>query len=145
MEFMIPLGSSSFPSRPGPHVDFYTVFAFLLFGLLLNCPFVVLVVKYLLTRNITVACCTPIRTMLSRLQKYCHVNSFSISLRCCQCANRKISVLSSSSNATSYFLRCPPPSAPREVPTPLVFVGASKWCKSSITGCVLVPSYAYLM
>ncbi|PCH34994.1 hypothetical protein WOLCODRAFT_133680 [Wolfiporia cocos MD-104 SS10] len=30
-------------------------------------------------------------------------------------------------SSTAYVLRSPPPSAPREVPTPLVFVSASKW------------------
>ncbi|KAI0941870.1 hypothetical protein AcW1_009766 [Taiwanofungus camphoratus] len=36
--------------------------------------------------------------------------------------------------STAYVLRTPPPSAPREVPTPLVFVSASSWDPKSQTG-----------
>ncbi|KAI0659917.1 hypothetical protein C8Q70DRAFT_982551 [Cubamyces menziesii] len=42
----------------------------------------------------------------------------------------------SNSSATGYLLRTPPPSAPREVPTPLVFVSASSWDASSRKGSV---------
>ncbi|KAL6302659.1 hypothetical protein BKA93DRAFT_736241 [Sparassis latifolia] len=40
----------------------------------------------------------------------------------------------SSSISTSYLLRSPPSSAPREVPTPLVFVSASRWDAASSSG-----------
>ncbi|EPQ50741.1 hypothetical protein GLOTRDRAFT_49968 [Gloeophyllum trabeum ATCC 11539] len=43
--------------------------------------------------------------------------------------NRKVST-----NATKYILRSPPSSAPREVPTPLVFLSASAWDKDSAAG-----------
>ncbi|TFK52772.1 hypothetical protein OE88DRAFT_1711671 [Heliocybe sulcata] len=39
-----------------------------------------------------------------------------------------------STNATKYILRSPPPTAPREVPTPLVFLSASAWDKESEKG-----------
>ncbi|KZT66237.1 hypothetical protein DAEQUDRAFT_474470 [Daedalea quercina L-15889] len=37
-------------------------------------------------------------------------------------------------SSTAYLLRTPPPSAPREVPTPLVFVSSSSWDPRSQTG-----------
>ncbi|KAI0754123.1 hypothetical protein C8Q80DRAFT_1216324 [Daedaleopsis nitida] len=41
---------------------------------------------------------------------------------------------SNTATTSAYLLRSPPPSAPREVPTPLVFVSASKWDARSRTG-----------
>ncbi|KAI1784173.1 hypothetical protein LXA43DRAFT_902126 [Ganoderma leucocontextum] len=38
------------------------------------------------------------------------------------------------SSSTTYLLRTPPPSAPREVPTPLVFVSSGTWDPSSRNG-----------
>ncbi|KAM5543558.1 hypothetical protein V8D89_002809 [Ganoderma adspersum] len=38
------------------------------------------------------------------------------------------------SSSTAYLLRTPPPSAPREVPTPLVFVSSGSWDPSSRNG-----------
>ncbi|KAI8972870.1 hypothetical protein BD414DRAFT_517841 [Trametes punicea] len=42
--------------------------------------------------------------------------------------------LHTSSSSSAYLLRTPPASAPREVPTPLVFVSASSWDASSRNG-----------
>ncbi|KAH9887998.1 hypothetical protein C8Q73DRAFT_748356 [Cubamyces lactineus] len=47
----------------------------------------------------------------------------------------------SSSLATGYLLRTPSPSAPREVPTPLVFVSASSWDASSRKGVDVLASW----
>ncbi|OCH84285.1 hypothetical protein OBBRIDRAFT_815523 [Obba rivulosa] len=44
------------------------------------------------------------------------------------------------SSSTTYILRTPLPSAPREVPTPLVFVSSSKWDPSSRRGMTAFAS-----
>ncbi|KAI0821827.1 hypothetical protein BC628DRAFT_1328650 [Trametes gibbosa] len=46
-----------------------------------------------------------------------------------------------SSTSTAYLLRTPPSSAPREVPTPLVFVSSSSWDPKSCTGMSTLASW----
>lgn len=44
------------------------------------------------------------------------------------------------SSTTSFLLRSPPSSAPREVPTPLVLVSSGKWDKFSQAGYVVIET-----